>query len=239
MATGLLTDPGSDSPARRLAREVSTLQASLLGKLRSRWAAATPRSSPTAARQLAEEFGSVTATAVGAVCDRAHAAQEHDPLSSLFRPGQMRRRLDQLIEINKRYGHPFGLVVFDARGPGTRSGVGGRWPGDGARRGRRGAARQHPPRRRAFRLEEDAICVLAPNLTHGRRACRWRSGCWACSTSWRRRGAADHGFGRRRRLPRARGRRRRAAAEGRRGDVAGARGGPAGGRRCVGALQDR
>ena len=32
----------------------------------------------------------------------------------------MRRRLDQLIETNKRYGHPFALVVFDVEGPGTR-----------------------------------------------------------------------------------------------------------------------
>ena len=76
----------------------------------------------------------------------------------------MRRRLEQLIETNRRYEHPFALAVFDASGPGTRNGdVGG---------GREtvlaivGAALRDSIRivDEAFRLEEDAICVLAPNL---------------------------------------------------------------------------
>ena len=85
-------------------------------------------------------------------------------LASLFRPGQMRRRLEQLIETNRRYGHPFALAVFDASGPDTRPGeVGG---------GREtvlaivGVALRDSIRivDEAFRLEEDAVCVLAPNL---------------------------------------------------------------------------
>jgi diguanylate cyclase (GGDEF)-like protein len=76
----------------------------------------------------------------------------------------MRRRLDQLVETNRRYGHPFGLAVFDASGPATRN---------GAEEGGRetvlaivGAALRDSIRivDEAFRLEEDAICVLAPNL---------------------------------------------------------------------------
>ena len=51
--------------AGQLAREVSALQASLLGKLHEEMRAGTPDLFAAAAQKLAEEFGSVTATAVG------------------------------------------------------------------------------------------------------------------------------------------------------------------------------
>lgn len=114
-----------------------------------------------AAQRLAEEFGSVTATAVAAVRERqAPAPEEAAAHASLFQPGHMRRRLDQLIEENKRYDHPFGLVVFDVDGPGARE------DGDletvlavvGA--GIRDSVRLVDE---AFRLEENAFCVLAPS----------------------------------------------------------------------------
>ncbi|HYQ79591.1 MAG TPA: GGDEF domain-containing protein [Solirubrobacterales bacterium] len=86
-----------------------------------------------------------------------------EELPSLYRPGHMRRRLDQLIETNRRHGHPFGLAVFDASGPGTK-------PGDVAGGQETvlsilGAALRDSIRivDEAFRLEEDAICVLAPD----------------------------------------------------------------------------
>jgi diguanylate cyclase (GGDEF)-like protein len=117
-----------------------------------------------AAQKLAEEFGSVTATAVAAVREqRVPEAPPAEAHSSLFQPGHMRRRLDQLIETNKRYGHPFGLVVFDVEGPGAREGD--------EREAREtmlavvGAALRDAVRivDETFLLEEDALCVLAPN----------------------------------------------------------------------------
>lgn len=144
---------------------------------------------PEIAAQLAADLGSVTATAVEAAegleegrVDTREAlpavaprdippAPPADPVSepqeelpSLYRPGHMRRRLDQLLETNKRYGHPFGLAVFDASGPGIR-------PGDVAGGQETvlsivGAALRDSIRivDEAFRLEEDALCVLAPNI---------------------------------------------------------------------------
>ncbi|HEY3435523.1 MAG TPA: GGDEF domain-containing protein, partial [Solirubrobacterales bacterium] len=135
------------------------------------------------------DLGSVTATAVEAAeglegsrggtrealpavaSQGAPPAPPADPVSelqeelpSLYRPGHMRRRLEQLLETNRRYGHPFGLAVFDASGPGTR-------PGDVAGGQETvlsivGAALRDSIRivDEAFRLEEDAICVLAPNI---------------------------------------------------------------------------
>lgn len=118
-----------------------------------------------AAQRLATEFGSVTATAVAALCENASppAALEQHP--SLFEPGHMRRRLDQLIEMHRRYAHPFGLVLFDVDGPGAREGE----PEGGQETVLAivGAALRDSVRLvdEAFRLEEDALCVLAPNQT--------------------------------------------------------------------------
>lgn len=135
-----------------------------------------------AAQQLAGEFGAVTAAAVEATQASVAgapvltsgeapttealqpAAEDLHELPSLYRPGHMRRRLEQLLETNRRYGHPFGLAVFDASGPGTR-------PGDVAGGQETvlsivGAALRDSIRivDEAFRLEEDALCVLAPNI---------------------------------------------------------------------------
>jgi diguanylate cyclase (GGDEF)-like protein len=169
------------SPAGRLALEVSSQQASLLAKLRAELGSDTEQFAK-AAQRLAEEFGSVTAAAVDAAYESAASTQEpagpeepaprehteapgeHRELASLYQPGHMRRRLDQLIETNRRYGHPFGLAVFDPAGPGTRNGD----SGDGTETVLAivGAALRDSIRivDEVFRLEEDAICVLAPNL---------------------------------------------------------------------------
>ncbi|MDX6626217.1 MAG: hypothetical protein QOE56_1206 [Solirubrobacterales bacterium] len=172
---------GGESPAARLALEVAAQHAALLAKLREEIGDEDPAALAEAAQRLAVEFGSITAAAVDATirpaapesaaantngADESTARGEPEPreLASLYHPGHMRRRLNQLIETNRRYGHPFGLAVFDASGPGTRSGA---IPG-----GREtvlailGAALRDSIRLvdEAFRLEEDAVCVLAPNL---------------------------------------------------------------------------
>ena len=54
------------SPAGQLAREVSALQAALLAKLREEMDGGDVEPFADAAQRLAEEFGSVTATAVDA-----------------------------------------------------------------------------------------------------------------------------------------------------------------------------
>ncbi|HEX7292977.1 MAG TPA: hypothetical protein VF259_00395, partial [Solirubrobacterales bacterium] len=82
----------------------------------------------TAAQRLAEEFSSVTATAVEALRDGG-AAPTVSAGASPSRPnlrgnGEVRRRLDQLVEAHRRYEHPFSLVVFDVEGPGARNGAG-------------------------------------------------------------------------------------------------------------------
>jgi diguanylate cyclase (GGDEF)-like protein len=157
------------SSASRIALKVSELHADLLRTLHEE--IGTNREPfLQAAQRLAGEFGSVTAAAIDAAQPATSAAppvpapEEPGELPSLYRPGHMRRRLEQLLETNRRYKHPFGLAVFDASGPGTR-------PGDVAGGQETvlsivGAALRDSIRivDEAFRLEEDAICVLAPNL---------------------------------------------------------------------------
>ncbi len=114
-----------------------------------------------AAQRLAEEFGSVTATAVAAVREQqAPAPAEVKAHTSLFEPGHMRRRLDQLIEENKRYDHPFSLVVFDVDGPGARDDDDKETILAVVGAGLRDSVRLVDE---AFRLEENGLCVLAPN----------------------------------------------------------------------------
>jgi diguanylate cyclase (GGDEF)-like protein len=178
-------DPGVDgeSSASRIALKVSAMHADLLGSLHEE-IGTNGSQFAHAAQRLAGEFGSVTAAALEAAqtSNGSHSegfgsnggsapagiatapAAEQEELPSLYRPGHMRRRLEQLLETNRRYGHPFGLAVFDASGPGTR-------PGDVAGGQQTvlsivGAALRDSIRivDEAFRLEEDAICVLAPNL---------------------------------------------------------------------------
>jgi diguanylate cyclase (GGDEF)-like protein len=114
-----------------------------------------------AAQKLAEEFGSVTATAVAAVREQqAPQPAEVKVHPSLFQPGHMRRRLDQLIEENKRYDHPFSLVVFDVDGPGAREEDDKETVLAVVGAGLRDSVRLVDE---AFRLEENGLCVLAPN----------------------------------------------------------------------------
>jgi len=121
----------------------------------------------TAAQRLAEEFSSVTATAVEALREDGAAATA-DADAPLSRPnlrgnGEVRRRLDQLVEAHRRYEHPFSLVVFDVEGPGARNGA-----GNGSRETAlsvTGAALHDSVRilDDTYRLEGNGLCVLAPN----------------------------------------------------------------------------
>lgn len=162
--TRIRNGSGERSGAGQLAREVSTLQASLLGRLHEEMAGRDGELFAAAAQKLAEEFGSVTATAIGTLWQHGEAAPvAEDGHPSLYRAGQMRRRLDQLLECHRRYEQPFALVVFDVEGPGARED-----DGPGAGRGTAlavvGAALSESVRLvdETFRLEEDALCVLAP-----------------------------------------------------------------------------
>lgn len=179
---GTDSEPHEGTAVAGLAREVSALQATLLGKLASEMPDADVTEFVSAAQRLAEAFGSVTAAMVNPFTSGPRPAAGPSPPrsrsepraalqpmpqpaehASLYRPGQMRRRLDQLLESHRRYQHPFCLVVFDVHGPATRNGHG---PGAaGAALSVVGAALRESIRLvdEVFPLEEEALCVLAPS----------------------------------------------------------------------------
>lgn len=151
--------------------QVAERHASLLATLREELGDSAGEKFAAAAQRLAEDFGEVTATAVEAAYETVRGESRagsveflrspREELPSLYRPGHMRRRLDQLIETNRRYGHPFGLAVFDTSGPDTKDGVDAEMALAIVSAALRDSIRIVDE---AFRLEEQAICVLAPNL---------------------------------------------------------------------------
>jgi diguanylate cyclase (GGDEF)-like protein len=161
------------------------MQAELLGRLREEASGDDVDGFAAAAQRLAEAFGAVTAAAIdplvssalsGTAADSKEAQAEPEPSLSdlseatavpseshpgLHRSGQMRHRLDQLIETHRRYGHPFCLAVFDVDGPGARNGAG---PGPETALAVVGSALRESVRLvdETYLLEEDVLCVLAP-----------------------------------------------------------------------------
>jgi diguanylate cyclase (GGDEF)-like protein len=159
------TQRAGDAAVRELAREVSTLQAALLEKLHRQLSDdGGGETFAVAARELAEAFGSVSATALGALAERPVGREE---VEGLHRSTQMRRRLDQLLEMHRRYAHPFGVVVIDIEGPGTRDAAVEEGGGRETALAVLDAAVRDSVRLvdETFRLEGDGICVLAPNQT--------------------------------------------------------------------------
>lgn len=171
-------EPRAGSAAGQLSREVSVLQATLLGKMREEMTDVDIDAFAGAAQRLAEAFGAVTAAAVDPLSGPSEATAATEPSTSdapraptfpepethpsLYRHGHMRRRLDQLLEMHRRYGQPFCLAVFDVAGPAARNGHGA---GAEAALTVVGHALRESVRLvdEAYRLEEDALCVLAPN----------------------------------------------------------------------------
>jgi diguanylate cyclase (GGDEF)-like protein len=154
-----------------VAREVSAQQATLLARLHRELGSENGETFARAAKELAEAFGSVSASAVGALVATAEAAAEagQEPTPGLHQAGQMRRRLDQLIEMHGRYAHPFAMLVIDVEGPGARNGN-GTSDGGGGRETVLAvvdAALRESVRivDETFRLQEDGLCVLAPHQT--------------------------------------------------------------------------
>jgi len=165
--------PPTSPPARdgaapaQIAREVSALQATLLGRLREELTPAEPERFAETAARLATAFGEVTAAAVEALYDPGDGGR--DPATGLHGQAQMRHRLAQLIECARRYGHPFSLVLLDFEGPGAGNGQGVDGDRGPAALPIVATALRESIRLadEAYRLDEDGLCVLAPEQLTG------------------------------------------------------------------------
>lgn len=149
---------GRVAPAQ-LSAEIAALHETLLASLRDEFPDSDAELFREASERLAVLFGEVSGAAQEALF--AHADGSRDPVTGLHRPGALERRLEQLVAAQKRYGHPFAVVLFDVEGPGSR----GNGNGHGALNIVSGALRRAIRIvDEAFVLEDDELCVLAPNL---------------------------------------------------------------------------
>ncbi len=147
-------------PARH-AWDLSRLHALLIETLQDQLPSSEPDLFTQACKRLAEIFGVLNGAAVNAISARSEG--ERDPVTGLWRSDHLNHRLGQMVEGQKRYGHPFSLVLFDFEGPGTE--------GSAAHAGEptafttvAGALRDSIRTvDEAYRLDQNEICVLAPN----------------------------------------------------------------------------
>ena len=119
-----------------------------------------------------ERLGEATTTLAAAVSEEIvrqlseelESQANTDPLTGLYNLRYLQRQLDQLLEVHKRYGHPFSLLLMDVDGLKRINDAHGHPTGDRLLRQvalalRRTVRTVDTP----ARLGGDEFCVLAPN----------------------------------------------------------------------------
>ena len=168
-------EPRAGSAAGQLSREVSVLQATLLGKMREEMPDADVDAFAGAAQRLAEAFGAVTAAAVDPLSAAAAAAEPSSAAAPRRRPLRSRRH----TPASTAPGTCGGGSISCSRCTGA-TGTPSAWPSSTSPGRRPATGTEAAPRPaltvvghalresvrlvdEAYRLEEDALCVLAPN----------------------------------------------------------------------------
>jgi diguanylate cyclase (GGDEF)-like protein len=156
-----------ETNAGDVARDVSALQAVLVRALREELAESEPERFAEAVERLVDATGAIQAAAVEELMRRRSRELESqantDALTGLGNLRQLQRSMGQLLEMNKRYGHPFGVLLMDIDGLKRINDAHGHQAGDrvlmqvamALRRSIRSVDV-------AARLGGDEFCVLAP-----------------------------------------------------------------------------
>jgi len=111
---------GREGSAAEVARDIASLQAVLVRALRDELAEREPERFADAVERLAEATGAIQAAAVEElVRSRSRELESQantDPLTGLGNLRHLQRELAQMLEMQKRYSHPFGLLLMDIDG---------------------------------------------------------------------------------------------------------------------------
>jgi diguanylate cyclase (GGDEF)-like protein len=111
---------GRDTSAGDVARDIAALQAVLVRALREELAERDPERFADAVERLADAAGAVQAAAVEELVrtrSRDLESQANtDPLTGLGNLRNLQSELSHMLEIQKRYGHPFGVLLMDIDG---------------------------------------------------------------------------------------------------------------------------
>ena len=158
---------GRDSSAAEVARDVAALQSVLVRALRDELAASDPDRFADAVERLADAAGAIQAAALEELLrsrSRELESQANtDPLTGLFNLRYLQRQMAQLLDVNKRYGAPFAVLLMDVDGLKRINDAHGHTAGDRilmqlAMSLRRSIRSVDTP----ARLGGDEFCVLAP-----------------------------------------------------------------------------
>jgi diguanylate cyclase (GGDEF)-like protein len=111
---------GGEASAAELSRDVAALQQVLVRALREEFADGDPEGFAEAVERLAEVAGAVQATAVEELV-RARSRElesqaNTDPLTGLQNLRYLQRQMGLLLDMHKRYQHPFAVLVMDIDG---------------------------------------------------------------------------------------------------------------------------
>ena len=165
-ALALLRSTREASPAD-LARDLASLQAVLVKALRDELAHSDPERFADSVERLAEASGAIQAAAVEElVRSRSRELESQantDALTGLYNLRYLQREIAQLLDVQKRYGHPFSVLLMDVDGLKRINDAHGHQAGD------RVLMQVAMSLRRAIRsvdtparLGGDEFCVLAP-----------------------------------------------------------------------------
>ena len=158
---------GTETSAGEVARDVASLQSVMVRALREELAESDPERFADAVERLVDATGAIQAAAVEELVRRRSReleSQAHtDALTGLGNLRLLQRSIGHMLELQKRYGHPFGLLLMDIDGLKRINDAHGHQAGD------RLLMQVAMSLRRsirtvdvAARLGGDEFCVLAP-----------------------------------------------------------------------------
>jgi len=111
---------GRDTSPAEVARDIAALQAVLVRALREELAEKDPERFADAVERLADATGAIQAAAVEEIVrsrSRELESQANtDALTGLGNLRNLQSELAQMLETQKRYGHPFGVLLMDIDG---------------------------------------------------------------------------------------------------------------------------
>jgi diguanylate cyclase (GGDEF)-like protein len=159
---------GSETSAGDVARDVAALQTVLIRALREELSEREPELFAEAVERLADATGAIQAAAADELMGRRSRELESqantDTLTGLGNLRHLQRQIANLLEIHKRYGHPFGVLLMDVDGLKRINDAHGHAAGDRVLM-QVAMALQRSIRSVdvAARLGGDEFCVLAPH----------------------------------------------------------------------------
>jgi diguanylate cyclase (GGDEF)-like protein len=158
---------GRETSVADLSRDLAALQSVLVKAMREELAETEPDSFADAVERLADAIGAVQAAAVEElVRSRSRELESQantDPLTGLYNLRYLQRELAHLLDLHKRYGHHFGVLLMDVDGLKRINDAHGHQAGDRvlmqlAMALRRSIRNVDTP----ARIGGDEFCVLAP-----------------------------------------------------------------------------